>query len=88
MSFQQRERFVETARRNRKEQTATGLRVGEQDSSRLRCFFPIGNSVGGFQIVAAATGNAVARDQFEYLVVDRGNSIGQDFGAHAAGAAH
>ena len=88
MTFQQREDFVETAPRNRKEQTATGLRVGEQDSSRLRRPFPIGNFVRNFQIIAGAAGNAVARDQFEYLVVDRRNSIGQNFGAHAAGAAH
>ena len=88
MTFQQREDFVETARRNRKEQTATGLRVGEQDSSRLRRSFPIGNFVRDFQIIAAAAGNAAARDQFEYLVVDRWNAIGKNFGAHAAGAAH
>jgi len=88
MAFQQGERFIETARRNRKEQTATGLRVGEQKPSRLRGSFPIGNSVRGFQIVAAAAGNAIAGDQFEYLVVDRRNSIGKNFGAHATGAAH
>ena len=88
MAFQQREHFVETARRNRKEQAAAGLRVGEQGSLRWGGSFPVDNSVRGFQIVAAAAGNAVACDQFEYLVVDRWNSIGKNFGAHAAGAAH
>ena len=88
MAFQQREHFVETARRNRKEQTAAGLRVSEQDSSRLGCSLPIDNFVRGFQIVAAAAGDAAVRDQFQHLVVDRGNSIGKNFGAHAAGAAH
>src|SRR5262245_58643132 len=76
------------ARQHTQEQTAAGLRIGEQIFLRISCIVPVGEVIGGFEVFAAAARNTILRDQVENLLADDRELASLDFCTDTASAAN